>query len=587
MSVIASLIVEIKAEIAELVSGARAATEHLANIRNASQEVADGLHQVEEAGKTVAEALGLAFTIDKAVEFTASVVELGSHLENLKAQTAASVDALQRWASVGEEFGVSVDSIAEAMDKLGARLVANQSATRALGLSMTELTAATPDQRLLTVAVALGNVESQTTKAELANQLLGRSFATMLPILNKDLPDALKSVQTVMDDTTAKSLHDFDVQTKTLTTNLKVLAAEGLAGVADGLNVVLTNFNKGRDIWTTLGLFVGGEIGNRSMVALANDLAAPGKRGDITLPGANSQLTDNQLAQNVVLGYQTEALKGLSAAQEHYLEQLFDINKLTVENAKLMGISADQMEIFKAKEDALITQQGNFATQLREITNLAVELGNKYGKTLDDLNGRAMHLLETQTRIRSEMMMQGAAAIAAVNDRNQPALSPFDQALANRDSAYRDIANKESLAPGVTVQGVDVYAAMRAKAEADFDAEIAGLTTRTTQVDTALSTIPPAAIAASQAVGGFSMAIARAWAPLMPLYDYLKDRNSVGTPYVEGATTESLFAGKPTQQLFTFNINTAGMFASKDQLIEDMKTSMVNSAKSMRFFGSA
>src|SRR5204862_1607180 len=123
---------------------------------------------------------------------------------------------------------------------------------------------------------------------------------------------------------------------------------------------------------------------------------------------APDTLTPAQMANNLVTGLQTEALKRLTEVQARYMAQLFDMGQLTNENAHALGVTAVQFDVFKRREEETIQTQARLSEQIRETTALTIELGTRYGKTADDMNARDLQRLERLTAIRGELMIQGA-----------------------------------------------------------------------------------------------------------------------------------------------------------------------------------
>lgn len=112
---------------------------------------------ISSSFKKMGAAIGAYLTVGAIVNFTSSVVNLASKMNDLSNRTGIALDPLQRLNSLATVTGVSIESIARSTQMLGKRLVENgkdvQTAINYLGLSMSDLRAASPDKQLLMISI--------------------------------------------------------------------------------------------------------------------------------------------------------------------------------------------------------------------------------------------------------------------------------------------------------------------------------------------------------------------------------------------------------------------------------------------------
>jgi hypothetical protein len=159
--------------------------------------------------------------------FITDAVGAGSELVKLSQTTGASVEALQRLQYAAKQSGVSTEAMSGALVRLNRSIVeamkpakkkgVNEfaAAFRAAGISMAELRTLKSEEIFLRLSSAIANMSSQTNKAALAQKLLGKTGAELIPVMNEGawginaLGDELAATGAIMDDATARSAKAF------------------------------------------------------------------------------------------------------------------------------------------------------------------------------------------------------------------------------------------------------------------------------------------------------------------------------------------------------------------------------------------
>jgi hypothetical protein len=274
MATIASMVIQIGADIADLKSEVTKGTQTLDSMTSVAKKIGG--------------ALGVAFTVDQVVSFAGKVVKGASALTDLHAKTGISLDMLQRFDYAGGQVGVTLDDVTRGVIQLQKRLAGGEgtasAAMRELHLKTSDLLALDPGQMFTQIAQAVAAVESPAERTRLAIALLGKSGAELLPLLVENFED-LASGAAVMSDATVQRLDEIDDAISNLSKNAKV-----------GFGTVLV---AAMDVTEALGPELSGPVGssldhlNKALNATlkASDLVPIKKLGD-DVKELKSPLTD-------------------------------------------------------------------------------------------------------------------------------------------------------------------------------------------------------------------------------------------------------------------------------------------------------
>lgn len=115
----------------------------------------------------------------------------GAAIDDMSQRTGASAEALSQLAYAAGQSGTDIGTVEKSIRKLGKTVTeaadGSQGAADALaaiGLSAADLATMTPEQQLQTVADALAKIPDPGEKAARAMDVLGKSGADMLPLMN-------------------------------------------------------------------------------------------------------------------------------------------------------------------------------------------------------------------------------------------------------------------------------------------------------------------------------------------------------------------------------------------------------------------
>lgn len=193
MSNLGSLVVSLEANIAKFTSDmGKAAAVAEARARQIDKSI--GLL------KTGLASIGLGFTFGATFDTLKNKIEgaiaSAAGLQQLSERTGATVEALSGLSSIAKLSGTDTESLAGGLQKLAKSMVDAQNGgekTRAsfaaIGIAVSDLAGKGPDEVFQMVAKALANYQDGAEKVVIAQNLLGKSGANLLPVL-KDLADA-------------------------------------------------------------------------------------------------------------------------------------------------------------------------------------------------------------------------------------------------------------------------------------------------------------------------------------------------------------------------------------------------------------
>jgi len=198
----------------------------------------------------------LAQGINAATQAVFSFVEAGAKIDDIANRTGASAEGLSQLAFAAEQSGASIEDIEKGMRRLAdveteaAR--GGTAASKALGrvgLTAKDLEGLSPEEKFLAISQGLSQIEDPAERSSLAMDLLGKSGANLLPMME----DGAAGIQALMAEADslgmtltgdqAKAAADFDdawqKATGTLSIVGKTIASFVLPYVTSFVNVLL------------------------------------------------------------------------------------------------------------------------------------------------------------------------------------------------------------------------------------------------------------------------------------------------------------------------------------------------------------
>jgi hypothetical protein len=486
---------------------------NLQALADAGPQASGALGLIEGAAVKVGAALTAAFAVDRIVGFVGSLAPAARELRNLSIETGVSTSELQVLGAVTGDLGVDSAQLGKAMGNLALRISGGDDsaagAVHRLGLSFGELSGLKPDELFLKIARSIDALPDQFSKISAAGDLFGDRIGSAVVKVSHNIDQAVaeaRRLTVVASEEAIKQAAAFDDSWSRLGTSAKAASINIfgplMKGTADWLDILSKSQSK-------FELFVNALGGGSWKKGLADAAAAlePPKMAVSHGPGAGPVAAPT--ADEIFSKIQLDALKALTAEQQHFLEQLYDMGVATKENAAAFGVSATQLDAFKKKEEEIIQTQALLSTNLMEGAKLYASLEAAGAKATDTLNEKTATWLENMERSIQRLRELGQAAGEALTNRGAQAPGGFDQALNTRNATIDQINSQERLHPGLTTPGGDdVFATLRAKAFADFDDAIAKLNKGATAATMGFVQVAQAGDGLSNSLAQFSQTIA-------------------------------------------------------------------------------
>lgn len=207
---------------------------------------------IKDTLKDVAAAVGLAFSVDKMVEFVHSAIESADQINNMSQSVGIGTQTLQGMSYAAGLTGASMQTLTESIARmerasLEARDGNAQSteAFRALGISIQDIRKLSPDELMKRVTTSLAGMADGSTKTAIAMQLLGRGAAENIPFINKlgSEFDAMmakaKAIGVIMSGADLQALIAYKEQTNELGQEVKGLGNQFAVALLPALTSVV------------------------------------------------------------------------------------------------------------------------------------------------------------------------------------------------------------------------------------------------------------------------------------------------------------------------------------------------------------
>ena len=199
-----------------------------------NQKANESIHQTEEhaektgnsllagVGKAVkfgaAVAGGATVAIGGMIAMASKTAETADFIDKLSERTGVNREELQRWKYAADQSGadvskfeVGIKKLSSAMDGAKSGAKGSIEAFNTLGISMQEVKTKSPSEMLDTVMKKLADMPDSAERNVLGNQLLGKSYSDMLPLLNagskgiEELKNRADSLGLVMSEDAVKA----------------------------------------------------------------------------------------------------------------------------------------------------------------------------------------------------------------------------------------------------------------------------------------------------------------------------------------------------------------------------------------------
>jgi len=201
MATIASLIVDVRADTAQLTKGVN--------------DINGSLDKVGAVASKLGGMLVTAFSVQAITGAVKSFLDFTSAMADLSTKTGISTTELQKLKYAAEQNGGTIDAVAKGVTRMGRALVEGDTGTvnamKRLGLSFAEVRNMDPASAFAMIGDAIAKVPNPLERSKLAMDLFGKSGAELLPTMAGNLTATMKAAETlgiVLDEQTIKAGDD-------------------------------------------------------------------------------------------------------------------------------------------------------------------------------------------------------------------------------------------------------------------------------------------------------------------------------------------------------------------------------------------
>jgi hypothetical protein len=148
--------------------------------------IASGAKTIAKVGVGAFTAIGTAIggATTALIKNAGETASYADNIDKLSQKMGFTTDAFQEWDFIMQHNGSSIDSVKGAMIKLDKALDSNSEAFKELGLNAEAMQNMTNEEKWEASVKALQGVTDETKKAELAQELFGKSYQEFMPLLN-------------------------------------------------------------------------------------------------------------------------------------------------------------------------------------------------------------------------------------------------------------------------------------------------------------------------------------------------------------------------------------------------------------------
>ncbi len=220
--------------------------------------LAKATKQSESAFSGIASALGPlkgliagTFAVGAITRMAGEALKFASDLNDLSAKTGVSTKALQEFKFAGDQVGVTLDDVTNAVFQMQKHLEGGDksvsSALKKIGLSFKDLKGLAPEEQFKLIADALQKIEDPAERSKTAFDLMGKAAITVMPLITSDLSKAAAEAErlgVVLDQRTINALDNLGDTWAKLKISGEALIANVLAPMAPLLSTILTRLAK-------------------------------------------------------------------------------------------------------------------------------------------------------------------------------------------------------------------------------------------------------------------------------------------------------------------------------------------------------
>ena len=222
--------------------------------------IASGAKSIAKVGVAAFAAVGTAIggATTALISNAKETAAYADNIQKMSQKVGMSAESFQEWSFIMEHSGSSIDAVKGAMVKLEKAVDADSEAFKRLGLNQATLQDLSSERQWEVVVKQLQGIEDETERARLANEIFGKSYQELMPLLNTSAEDTeamkqqLHDLGGVMSDEAVEAgakFQDSLLNLKTALTgaknNLMGEFLPSLSTVMDGLSALFSGDESG------------------------------------------------------------------------------------------------------------------------------------------------------------------------------------------------------------------------------------------------------------------------------------------------------------------------------------------------------
>lgn len=163
--------------------------------------IASGGKTIMKAGVAAFTAIGTAIggATTALISNAKETAAYADNIDKMSQKMGFSTDAFQEWDFIMQHSGSSIEAVKGSILKLDKALESDTDAWEKLGLSQEQLLNMSSEEKFEATVKALQGVTDETEKAALAQDVFGKSYQEMMPLLNSSAEDVEAMKQQVHD----------------------------------------------------------------------------------------------------------------------------------------------------------------------------------------------------------------------------------------------------------------------------------------------------------------------------------------------------------------------------------------------------
>lgn len=224
----------------------------VANLRNDMDSAKKAVSGAVDQMKTALNTLGAAISVGGLAAWAKSAIDVADKADEMSQRVGMSVEEISRLSLAFQMGGVDAAGLQTSLTKLSKNVIENESAFKALGISVKNSDGAYRSSSAIMADVAefFSRMPDGVTKTALATELFGKSGADLIPVLNggkkglQDMSDEADRFGTVITNEAGAAAGAFNDALDLLRKRAEAATVNGLAPILPVLTEILRQFGQ-------------------------------------------------------------------------------------------------------------------------------------------------------------------------------------------------------------------------------------------------------------------------------------------------------------------------------------------------------